>query len=152
MKNIFSYQTNIGEIQIMEEGTEITNLYFSGENPPLDAIVQETPLLKKAGEQLQEYLAGKRKFFELPFAPQGTEFQRNVWQALQDIPYGETRSYGEIAKNINNPKAYRAVGMSNNKNPLPIFIPCHRVVGANGKLVGYAGGLDIKAYLLNLEK
>jgi methylated-DNA-[protein]-cysteine S-methyltransferase len=136
----------------MENGTAITNLYFPGENAPVDATVKETPLLKKAGEQLQDYLAGKRKFFELVFAPKGTEFQQNVWKALQEIPYGETRSYGDIAKNIGNPKACRAVGMSNNKNPLPIFIPCHRVIGTNGKLVGYAGGLDIKEYLLKLEK
>lgn len=152
MNHIFSYQTNIGKISIMENGTAITNLYFPEENHPPDVTVKETPLLKKAGEQLQDYLAGKEKSFELPFAPKGTEFQKDVWKALQEIPYGETRSYGEVAKRIGNPKAYRAVGMSNNKNPLPIFIPCHRVIGANGKLVGYAGGLDIKKYLLNLEK
>lgn len=152
MNYTFSYQTSIGEVWIVENGTAITNLYFPGEKPSQDAQVEETALLKKAEEQLQDYLTGKRKSFELPFAPQGTEFQQKVWQALQEIPYGETRSYGEVAKTIGNSKAYRAVGMSNNKNPIPIFIPCHRVIGANGKLVGYAGGLDSKEYLLKLEK
>ena len=88
----------------------------------------------------------------MPLAPKGTSFQQKVWAALREIPYGETRSYKEIAAMVGNEKACRAVGMANNRNPLPIFIPCHRVVGANGKLVGYAGGLDVKTFLLNLEK
>ncbi len=152
MKNIFFYQTSIGEIGIMENGTAITNLFFNGESLPQDAVVKETALLKKAGKQLMDYLVGKRKSFELPLAPEGTEFQQNVWKALQEIPWGEIRSYGKVAKSIDRPKAPRAVGMANNKNPILIFIPCHRVVGANGKLVGYAAGLDAKEYLLNLEK
>ncbi len=152
VKNTFSYKTNVGEIWIVENGTAITKLYFPEEKQPQGIVVQETQLLKRAGEQLVDYLAGKRKTFDLPLAPKGTEFQQHVWKALQEIPYGETRSYGDIAKRIDNPKAYRAVGMSNNKNPLPIFIPCHRVIGTNGKLVGYAGGLAIKEYLLKLEK
>lgn len=152
MNHTFFYQTNIGEIGIMENGTAITNLYFPGEKPSQETQIKETPLLKKAGEQLQEYFAGKRNSFELPLAPQGTKFQQNVWKELQAIPYGETRSYGEVAKSIGNPNACRAVGMANNKNPISIFIPCHRVIGANGKLVGYGGGLDIKEYLLKLEK
>ena len=90
--------------------------------------------------------------FDLPLDPIGTEFQKKVWQALKEIPFGETRSYGEIAKLIGNEKASRAVGMANNKNPIAIIIPCHRVIGANGKLVGYAGGLDLKEKLLKLEK
>lgn len=152
VENTFSYKSNVGEIWIVENGTAITKLYFPEEKQPQGIVVQETQLLKRAGEQLVDYLAGKRKTFDLPLAPKGTEFQQNVWKALQEIPYGETRSYGDIAKRIDNPKAYRAVGMSNNKNPLPIFIPCHRVIGTNGKLVGYAGGLAIKEYLLKLEK
>jgi methylated-DNA-[protein]-cysteine S-methyltransferase len=151
MKNIFFYQTDIGEIGIAENGTEITNLYFSGKVPPQDATIKETALLKEAGAQLKEYLGGKRKFFKLPLAPEGTRFQQDVWTALQEIPYGETRSYGQIAKSIGRPKASRAVGMANNKNPILVFVPCHRVVGVNGKLVGYAGGLEIKEHLLNLE-
>lgn len=116
------------------------------------AALRETPLLKRAGTQLLEYLAGERKEFDLPLAFEGTEFQQAVWKALLTIPYGQTRSYGQIAASIGNPRACRAVGMANNRNPIAIFVPCHRVIGANGKLVGYGSGLDIKEKLLNLEK
>ena len=111
-----------------------------------------SPLLLEAEKQLAEYFAGTRREFALPLAPAGTEFQRKVWDALCTIPYGETRSYGGIAAQIGNPKACRAVGMANNRNPLPILIPCHRCIGADGSLVGYAGGLARKAALLRLEK
>lgn len=152
MKNTFFYDTDIGNIQIVENGKSITGVYFHNQVNVKGVEVKETVLLKEAGKQLQEYFEGKRKNFNLPLEPIGTEFQRKVWKALQAIPYGETRSYGEIAKMIENPKAARAVGMANNRNPISIFIPCHRVIGSNGKLVGYGGGLDIKKYLLNLEK
>jgi methylated-DNA-[protein]-cysteine S-methyltransferase len=152
MKNIFFYATSIGEIGIMAEDMAITNLFFKGENVPPDAVLKETPLLREAGQQIQDYLAGKRTSFDLPLAPKGTDFQQKVWQALQEIPYGEIRSYGEIAKLIGQPKAARAVGMANNKNPILILIPCHRVVGATGKLVGYAAGLGVKEQLLKLEQ
>jgi methylated-DNA-[protein]-cysteine S-methyltransferase len=152
MKNIFFYQTNIGEIGIVENGTAITNLFFKGEIVPQDAVIKETALLKEAGQQVMDYLASKRRSFELPLAPEGTAFQLKVWQALEEIPWGEIRSYGEVAKSIGQPKAARAVGMANNKNPILIMIPCHRVVGANGKLVGYAAGLDVKEHLLKLEQ
>lgn len=112
----------------------------------------ETALLEKAGSELIEYFQGKRKIFDLPLEPEGTEFQKKVWKALCTIPYGQTRSYGEIAAQIGNPKACRAVGGANNKNPVMIFIPCHRVIGADGSLVGFGGGLDAKKYMLNLEK
>jgi len=110
-----------------------------------------TPLLLEAERQLREYFSGQRKHFALPLAPVGTLFQRRVWDALCTIPYGETRSYGEIAAQIGAPSASRAVGAANHRNPLMIFIPCHRVIGANRKLTGYAGGLDMKAALLTLE-
>lgn len=152
IKNVFFYPTAIGRIGIEENGAAITKLYFSRENALQTAVLNETELLKKAGIQLQEYFAGKRRSFDLPLAPEGTPFQQKVWKALLEIPYGETRSYGDIARNIGQEKASRAVGMANNKNPIAIIIPCHRVVGSNGKLVGYAGGLDIKKQLLNLEK
>lgn len=152
MKNVFSYETDIGEIWIAENGKAITNLYFNREDVPQDDAINETELIKEAGTQLASYLAGKRKDFTLPLVPEGTEFMLYIWKALRAIPYGETRSYKEIAQNIGNPKAYRAVGLANNKNPIPIFIPCHRVIGANGKLVGYAGGLKIKKHLLEVEK
>lgn len=152
MKSIFFYQTTIGKIGIMDDGKAITNVFFQEENIPQDVIVKETSLIKEAGQQLNDYLASKRRSFTLPLAPEGTEFQQKVWKTLQDIPCGEIRSYGEVAKRIGQPKAARAVGMANNKNPILILIPCHRVVGANGKLVGYAAGLDVKEHLLKLER
>jgi methylated-DNA-[protein]-cysteine S-methyltransferase len=103
-------------------------------------------------KQLRAYFAGKLEDFDLPMSPQGTEFQRGVWKKLCDIPYGETISYGELAKRIGNPKACRAVGLANGTNPIPIIIPCHRVIGSNGKLTGYGGGLPIKEKLLALEQ
>jgi methylated-DNA-[protein]-cysteine S-methyltransferase len=102
-------------------------------------------------KQLREYFAGQRADFDLPLAPEGTEFQRTVWRNLRDIPYGETISYGELAKRVGNPKASRAVGAANGQNPIPIVIPCHRVIGANGKLTGFGGGLPTKEALLALE-
>ena len=152
MKNIFFYQTNIGEIGIVENKGAITNLFIKRECIPQEVFVKETAVLKEAGKQLMDYLTGKRKSFALPLAPKGTEFQQKVWRALQEIPCGETRSYGDVARSIGQPKASRAIGMANNKNPILILIPCHRVVGANGKLVGYAAGLQVKEYLLKLEK
>lgn len=110
-----------------------------------------TAIMDKAFLEIKEYLEGKRKTFDVPLAPKGTAFQQKVWNALRTIPYGETRSYSEIAEMIGNPKACRAVGMANNKNPIIIMIPCHRVIGKNGSLVGYACGLEKKEYLLNLE-
>ena len=106
----------------------------------------------EAVRQLLEYFARKRTSFDLPLAPEGTPFQRSVWRHLQDIPYGETISYGELAKRVGNPKASRAVGAANGKNPLPIVIPCHRVIGSNGTLTGFGGGLPTKEALLGLEK
>lgn len=109
-------------------------------------------LLLRTKAQLEEYFAGERRRFELPLAPEGTAFQKKVWAALETIPYGETRSYGELAAMIGNPKAARAVGGANHKNPLSIVVPCHRVLGADGALTGYGGGLPMKAYLIKLEK
>ncbi len=152
MKSLFFYQTDIGEIGIAENGQAITNIYFQGESVPKDMVLNETNLIKEAIRQLNSYFAGELKKFELPLAPEGTEFMRSVWKALCEIPYGKTFSYKDIAQNIGNPKAVRAVGNANNRNPIPIIIPCHRVIGSNGKLVGYGGGLGIKKYLLDLEK
>ncbi|MFI3172974.1 MAG: methylated-DNA--[protein]-cysteine S-methyltransferase [Eubacteriales bacterium] len=112
----------------------------------------KTELTEKVYSQLLEYFAGNRKVFKFAYNLKGTEFQKRVWNALCDIPYGETRTYKEIACAIGNEKACRAVGMANNKNPISIVVPCHRVIGANGKLVGYAGGLEMKERLLNLER
>jgi methylated-DNA-[protein]-cysteine S-methyltransferase len=152
MQKLYFYQTELGQIGIAENGQAITNLYFPHEQIPANVTINETALLKNAGQQLQRYFAGRCKKFTLPLAPEGTEFMQRVWECLRAIPYGETRSYAEIARRIGNNKAYRAVGMANNRNPIPIIIPCHRVIGANGKLIGYGGGLEIKVYLLELEK
>lgn len=150
MKNIFVYRTKIGLVAIEDNGTEITDVNVVSEDQINE--MNETELLKKAAMQLEEYLEGKRNSFDLPLNPKGTEFQKKVWAALCDIPYGETRSYKQIAEAVDNPKGCRAVGMANNKNPIMIFIPCHRVLGSNGSLTGYAGGLDMKEKLLSLEK
>ena len=153
MKNTFYYNTKIGEIAIEENGLAITRLYFVNKDLEKEVeIKEETWLMRKAIKEIKEYLEGKRNSFDLPLEPEGTEFQKKVWNVLKEIPYGETRSYGEIAKLIGNEKASRAVGMANNKNPIMIMIPCHIVIGVNGKLVGYAGGLDVKEKLLNMEK
>lgn len=113
---------------------------------------KSTRLIRHTCKQLDEYLNGERENFRLEFSYCGTEFQKKVWKALQKIPFGETRSYQDIAKDIGNPKAVRAVGMANNKNPIPIIIPCHRVIGKNGDLTGYGGGLPMKRKLLHLEQ
>ena len=109
------------------------------------------PLLQQAQRQLDEYFAGQRRAFELPLAPQGTPFQREVWFALADIPYGQTMSYAQLAAKLGRPTASRAVGAANGRNPLPIVLPCHRVIGADGALVGFGGGLPTKQFLLRLE-
>ena len=150
MKNVFVYQTKIGTVAIEDNGLEITNVSIVSEGECLE--LSETELLKKAALQLNEYLEGRRTEFDLPLNPKGTEFQKKVWDALVSIPYGETRSYKQVAEAIGNNKACRAVGMANNKNPIMIFIPCHRVVGSDGSLTGYAGGLDMKEILLTLEQ
>lgn len=153
MKSVFYYETKLGTVGIAESDGRITHLFFDGEAfPEKEYEKAETPVIKEAAKQLAEYLEGKRRTFDLPLAPAGSEFMLRVWKALQEIPYGETRSYKEIASAIGNSKACRAVGLANNRNPISVFIPCHRVIGANGSLVGYGGGLDKKAFLLELEK
>lgn len=143
------YQFENISLYLVATETHLINIQFT---QPQKALLQTTELLSMATIQLDEYFQGKRTTFSLPFKLTGTPFQLAVWKELQNIPYGKTISYKEIAQKINKPKAYRAVGMANNKNPLPIIIPCHRVIGSNGKLIGYAGGLKLKNYLLELEK
>lgn len=154
LEKIWFYQTDIGEIGIGEKNGAIVRVTFGRElgGLPPDFEMVETPLLKLAAVEILEYLAGKRKEFDVPLAPEGTPFQKSVWNALQTIPYGETATYGEIAAAVGNPKAARAIGRANHDNPIAILIPCHRVVGANGKLTGYAAGLEIKSALLAIEK
>ena len=144
----------IGTVRIVERGQSIVRLDLGPKAPfePLEGVVeQQTPLLQRAFKQLEEYLAGTRESFDLPLAPEGTPFQRKVWDALLQIPYGQTRSYRQIAEAVDSPRGFRAVGMANNRNPIAVFIPCHRVVGADGSMVGYGGGLPIKEALLKLE-
>ena len=136
---------------VLEGEAALTRLWLPGTLPDRGGRGEETPLLRAAREELLAYFAGERRAFDLPLDPAGTDFQRAVWEALGAISYGETRTYGEIAAAVGRPKAVRAVGQANHVNPLPIFIPCHRVVGKNGALTGYAGGLDLKRALLALE-
>ncbi len=149
---LYVYQTQLGCIGIEEQHDSITEVYFDNEPLPESVDIMATALTNEAAHQLNAYLAGELKQFSLPLAPSGTVFQKKIWQLLCDIPYGQTVSYKDIAIAADNPKAVRAVGQANNKNPIPIFIPCHRVIGADGKLIGYAGGLAIKERLLMIER
>lgn len=146
------YDSPIGRLTISADGSGVTGLYF-GEADIKDAVPgDESGIIKEACGQLLEYFKGKRKGFDLPLNPSGTDFQKAVWKALGQVPYGETRSYKDIAIAVGNEKACRAVGMANNRNPISIIIPCHRIIGSGGRLVGYGGGLDIKERLLDLEQ
>lgn len=147
MENRIQIDSPVGPLTLAEENGAITKLLFE----PCEHSGERTALLNEAVRQLEEYFSGRRRGFELPLNPAGTPFQKKVWKALGDIPYGETRSYGEIARAIDIPKAFRAVGMANHSNPVSIIIPCHRVIGSDGSLTGYGGGLDKKIYLLQLE-
>ncbi|OPX78294.1 MAG: Methylated-DNA--protein-cysteine methyltransferase [Methanosaeta sp. PtaB.Bin039] len=152
MTNIFFYDTEIGRLGIAEGGGAITNLYLSGDAVPADAVVCETELLREAGEQLLSYFSGGRRNFTIPLSPDGTQFMQSVWMELRKIPYGQTRSYQEVARRMGNKDASRAVGQACKRNPIPIFIHCHRVIGADGRTTGYRGGIHIKTRLLELEK
>ena len=150
------YQSPIGLIRMGEAGGFLTRANFveqspESENFQLDGISNSSTLLKDACRQLDEYFEGRRQKFNLALKPHGTNFQRTVWESLLRIPYGETRSYLQQAESISNPKAIRAIGQANSRNPIPIIIPCHRVIGKNGSLTGYAGGLDRKTRLLAME-
>lgn len=142
--------TAMGSLLIKADDSSITSIHFLNDSQTLPELV-DNAIIDQCITELGEYFAGKRVTFDLPLAPKGTDFQKSVWQQLLKIPYGNTTSYGEIAQQIGNPKAARAIGLANNRNPIPIIIPCHRVVGSNGSLTGYAGGLENKSYLLKLE-
>lgn len=149
-KFFYVYKTVLGNITICSDGESITDLYF-GVQADLSLEEKEIEVIQKTAFQLEEYLNGHLQLFDMPLNLSGTEFQKKVWDVLRTIPYGETRSYKQIAEMIGNPKACRAVGMANNRNPIAVIIPCHRVIGANGALVGYGGGMENKQYLLELE-
>ena len=150
MEKICFYDSPVGKLVIGEENGAITRVTWT--QLPKEYLQEETVLISECRNQLEEYFAGNRMNFDLPLAPKGTAFQQKVWSALQEIPYGEVCTYKDIAVAIGNPKGCQAVGGANGKNPVAIIIPCHRVIGKNGKLVGYAGGMENKEFLLELEK
>jgi len=165
MKSVFFYKYQINKKFVLKLGiaedndtgkaagkAAICGVFLNTDTTPDGYEKKETPLIKKAALQFGEYFEGKRKSFNLPLTMQGTDFQIKVWNALKKIPYGKTISYGKLAAMIGNPKACRAVGMANNRNPIAIIIPCHRVIGNDGSLTGYGGGLELKRQLLELEK
>ena len=142
----------VGKLRLVAEDGFLTELRFGGEPAVVDGEVEDNRLLDEVERQLGEYFRGERKAFDLSLRMKGTPFQLEDWEALKGIPYGETVTYGEIARRIGRPKASRAVGMANHNNPISIIVPCHRVIGKNGKLTGYGGGLNVKQQLLELEQ
>lgn len=148
MKFTVTYDSPAGRLWLAEENGAVADLRFG---PFPGGTPGETPLLTQAIAQLEAYFAGSLQKFDLPLAPSGTPFQKSCWEALLTIPYGETRTYSDMAAAVGNPKARRAVGSANHHNPISIIIPCHRVIGKSGRLVGYGGGLDVKEMLLALE-
>lgn len=145
----------IGELLVLGNDEKVHGLLMNGDGAFDErklSLTQDQQAFSDTINQLGEYFAGERDEFDLPLEPEGTEFQRAVWKALAEIPYGETRSYGQIAAEVGRPKAARAVGMANNRNPIAVIVPCHRVIGAGGSLVGYAGGLERKTWLLDHER
>ena len=149
MKGIAIYHSPVGDIQLEYENGAVTGLKNADADVHVDA---PNELTNTVFRQLDEYFAGTRRIFDFPYRLNGTPFQKKVWAALCEIPYGETRSYKDIAEAVGSPKAFRAVGMANHANPIFIAVPCHRVIGAGGALVGYGGGLEMKKALLKLEK
>ncbi|MES2961292.1 MAG: methylated-DNA--[protein]-cysteine S-methyltransferase [Pseudomonadota bacterium] len=150
-------KTPVGNLKLIVSNQGLAAILWENDDPKRVrfAKLEENkthPILLKCEKQLQEYFAGKRQSFAIDLDFTGTDFQKKVWQALLTIPFGETRSYGQIATQIGNPKASRPVGAANGKNPISIITPCHRVIGSSGKLTGFAGGLEVKAFLLELEK
>lgn len=144
----------IGELLVLGDGSAVHSLLMNGDGAfeaRKSKLTRDQDAYTEAIAQLAEYFAGERDEFDLDLQPSGTEFQRTVWMALREIPYGETRSYGEIAAAIGRPTAARAVGGANNKNPIAVIVPCHRVIGSSGALVGYAGGIERKTWLLGHE-
>lgn len=143
--------TPIGTLRLVSNGAQLIRIEFENQHSEDGHREASNAVLVDCAEQLTDYFAGRRQHFDLPLAARGTAFQQSVWNALADIPYGELRSYRDIARSIGNPAAVRAVGAANGRNPLPIVVPCHRVIGSNGSLTGFAGGLEAKTFLLELE-
>jgi len=158
MGDVFTWiDSPVGGLKLVARGDGLAAILWEADNPrrvPLGALAEDPahPVLVEAARQLGEYFQGRRKQFQMKLAFAGTAFQQQVWQALLTIPYGETRSYGELARQIGAPAAVRAVGAANGRNPISIMAPCHRVIGGNGALTGFAGGLEAKRRLLALER
>lgn len=152
MQSYQTMETPLGTLFLAAEDGFLTHLTANPLNLPAQIKQEETPFLKEAIAQLEEYFAKKRTNFSLPLAPKGTAFQQRVWASLEKIPFGETTTYGEIAKALEKPTACRAVGGAIGKNPLLILVPCHRVIGKNGSLTGFSAGMERKKYLLTLEE
>ena len=149
-------QSPVGDLTIVSDNENLCAIYWKGQEPDKKKFPQLEKndgdrILKKTVKQLTRYFTGRRVEFDMPLRLEGTDFQKQVWSLLPSVKYGQTASYGDIAKMINRPRAVRAVGSAISKNPISIIIPCHRVIGSNGQLTGFAGGLDTKEYLLNLE-
>jgi methylated-DNA-[protein]-cysteine S-methyltransferase len=150
-------ESPLGMLKLVASDKGLVAILWEKDNPrrvPLSNLVEndQHPVLVETQRQLEEYFAGKRKSFSIALDMRGTRFQKEVWEALLAIPYGETRSYGQLAKQLGKPRATRAVGAANGRNPVSIIVPCHRVIGSSGKLTGFAGGLEAKAHLLSLER
>lgn len=150
-QQLFKYISPIGNLVLETKDDKIVQIKFDGRFKRDEADVNRDPFVLEIKEQLDRYFSGTLKTFNLPTAPEGTPFQQNVWKALTDIPYGTTVPYSQIAERLGNPDAVRAVGRANGQNPVPIVIPCHRVIGADNKLVGYGGGIERKRWLLKHE-
>ncbi len=150
-KKYFFYETMLGKIGIAERSGAITDIFFASQSETPVGTEEETFIIKKAYKQLDEYLHKRRKDFHLPVLMEGTEFQVKVWREITKIPYGKTKTYAEIAEAVGSRRAARAVGQTANRNPIAIVIPCHRVIGDSGKLIGYAAGLNFKSMLLDIE-
>lgn len=148
----YDFPAPIGRLGIAATDIGLTHIFVPSECPVENAVTSEIPHIKEAAKQLREYFSGNRKIFDLPLSPQGSSFRKQVWGILLTIPYGQTCSYKDIAIKVQNPKAFQAIGQANAHNPLPIVIPCHRVVTADGSLGGYSLGLNSKAWLLDLEQ
>lgn len=141
----------IGPLRLKGAANSLVAIYFGDASPNAKEISKKPPLLQEVQVQLKQYFSGERKTFDLPLAPAGTAFEKEVWQALRDIPFGQTITYLELAKKLGDPNKVRAVGRANGQNPLPVIIPCHRVIGSNNKLTGYSGGIERKRWLLQHE-
>ena len=150
--SLYYYETEAGNFGIAEKNGSITRLFFEEDPLPQNMEIHETALLREAAAQLRQYLAGERCHFDLPLKTEGTTFLQHAWARVKTIPYGETLTYKALAVELGSPRGARAVGMANRCNPIPIFIPCHRVIGSNGSLTGYRGGLSLKQQLLELER